>query len=411
MKKFKLFKSYLLIAVLAVLALSSCTKKDDPAIKNYDYFISAESKTSITKSQAAANFTILSPQASLIGSFLTYDVDVEKVTYKTTFQGQNIQASGLVCLPKAAGNYPILSFQNGTNTLHSDAPTEAYDNDIFSIIESVASMGFIVVVPDYIGFGASSQLVHPYLQAESSTQCILDMLRAAKEFASDDTILAKPSNDLFLFGYSQGGWATLELQKAIESNYSGEFNLVASSCGAGPYSLSEMNRYITSQTTYPTPYFLAYLLNAYTNYDLVSNPLSDFVQESYASKIPGLFDGEHEGGTINSELTPIMANFLTTEYRTEYDTNAKFAGLKSAFIANSIAAWNTTTPTHLYHGENDEVIPVSMSETMYADFKAKGADSKVTFTMIPDATHTTGIFPTGMETIKWFLSLKLGISF
>ncbi len=406
MKKIKRFRSYLLIIVFAGLSLSSCTKKDDPAITNYDYFISAESKTSITKSQAVTNFTILSPQAALISSLLTNDVDVQKITYKTTFQGQNIQASGLVCLPKAAGNYPILSFQNGTNTLHSEAPTEAFSNDIFSIIESVASMGFIVVVPDYIGFGASSQLVHPYLQAESSTQCILDMLRAAKEFASNDTILAKPTNKLFLFGYSQGGWATMELQKAIESNYSSEFNLVASSCGAGPYSLTYMNSYITSQTTYPTPYFLAYLLNAYTNYHLVTNPLSDFIQEPYASKVPGLFDGEHEGGTINSELTPTMANFLTSEYRTQYDTNAKFTGLKSAFLANSVSAWNTTTPTHLYHGENDEVVPLSMSQTMYADFKAKGADSKVTFTMIPGATHTTGIFPTGMQTILWFITLK-----
>jgi len=410
MKRVKQYAFNLLIIVFSGILLNSCSKKDTPVGPNYQYFISSENKLDITTQQAKTNlltFQVIIPQSSLLSAVVQKDVEVDKITYKTTFQDKNIQASGLVCLPKTAGNYPILCFQNGTNTEHSLAPTEDPTNELFQIMESVASMGFIVVMPDYIGFGASSNLPHPYLHAASTVQSILDMLRAVKEYGASDQLGAKPTNDLFIFGYSQGGWATLELQKAIETNYSSEFNLIASSCGAGPYSIEYMNQYITSQTDYPMPFFLAYLLNAYTTLGLIPNPLSDFIQAPYAAKIPGLFDGLHSGGSINAELTTTIANLLTPEFRTGYATNTKFAGIRTAFQANSIAAWNISTPTHLYHAANDVYIPVGMSQKMYADFKTLGVpDSKIELDVIPGYDHPTGVIPVGISTIVWFLSLK-----
>ena len=406
MKNFNPFRYFILILILAGLFLNSCNQNNDPVKPENKYFLSSELKSSITKQEAIANFTALAPEAAAIGAFIKTDIKVQSLTYRTSFQNNNIEASGLVCLPKTAGNYPVLSFQNGTNTLHSDAPSVAFNNDLYKIIESIATMGFIVVIPDYIGFGASSQLPHPYMDAKSTTQSILDMLRATKEYGTVDSIVAKPTKDLFIFGYSQGGWSTMELQKDIEKNYPSEFNLVASSCGAGPYSIEYLNNLIISQTQYPSPNFLAYVLNAYHTIGNFSNPLTDFFNEPYASSIPGLFDGLHSGGEINSQLTTNLINLLTPEYRNEFASNAKFAQARSAFIANSITAWNTTTPTHLYHGTNDEVVPYSMSEKMLADFQTAGATAKVTLIPIPDADHTSGIYSTGLQTILWFLGLK-----
>jgi len=413
MKNFKNLQFYLIIILFSGLFLNSCNKNNENEKPANEYFISTEVKSNITTQDALANFIKLSPDAAGIGFFLKSDVEVQKIVYKTTFKNKNIQASGLVCMPKTPGDYPIFSFQNGTNTLHSDAPSVAFGssfanyNDLYQVLASVASMGFIVVVPDYIGFGASSNQVHPYLNAASSTQCILDMLRATKELCNVDTIAAKPTNDLFLFGYSQGGWATMQLQKTIEKNYSSEFSLKASSCGAGPYSIEYMNEFIISQTTYPMPYFLTYLLNSYNSLELMTNPLSDFIQAPYAALIPSLYDGEHSGGAINSALTTKMADLLTPEYRTSYATSSKFTGIKAAFLANSIAAWPTTTPTKLYHGADDVFIPLSSSQKMLADFKTAGVtDSQMQLVIIPGTDHQTAIFPVGMQTILWFLTLK-----
>jgi len=406
MKNLKFYYFYLLLFVFAGLLLNSCEENNNPE-KQYENYISNELKIELTSQEAIANFTKVAPEAVALSPLIRYDVEVRKITYRTVFQDQNIQASGLVCFPKTAGNYPVLSFQNGTNTLHSEAPSVNDDNDLFSVMESITSMGFIVVIPDYIGFGASANLPHPYLDAKSSTQSILDLLRATNEYSSDDKIVAKPTKDLFIFGYSQGGWATMQLQKTIEKDYSSEFNLIASSCGAGPYSIEYMNKYIVDKTDYPMPYFLAYLLNSYVTIGAFTNPLSDFIQAPYAAKIPGLFDGKHSGSAINDELTTQMATLLTTEYRTGYDTNAKFASVRSVFISNSITAWNAKTPMKLFHGANDDYIPSEISTKMLADFKTAGvSDSQIQLVIIPDADHSTGVYPTGLQTILWFLSLK-----
>ena len=409
MKKLKLPFYYLLLVFATVFVLNSCDNKEpDPVKPANEYLVSADVVATITGDQAVGNFTKISPESGPgISLLIRSDVEVRKVIYKTTFQNKGILASGLVCLPKTPGNYPILSFQNGTNTLHSLAPSVAVGDDLYSIIESIAAMNFIVVIPDYIGFGASSQMPHPYLDAKSSTQSILDLIRAAKELGNDDLVVSKPTNDLFIFGYSQGGWATLALQKEIETNYATEFNLKASSCGAGPYSVEYLNSSILSLPEYPTPYFLAYVLNSYKAIGSISNPLTDFFNEPYGTKIPGLFDGKHTGGAINAELTSDLAELFTTEYRTTHETSASYSGLKSVLKANSIVAWNISTPTRLFHGDLDEVIPYPMSEKMLADFKLKGVpDSKIKLVKISGAGHTSGVYEAGLQTIIWFVGLK-----
>lgn len=406
MKKFRFHHIHLLLLVFAVLFLNSCKDNNTPEPTAYLNYISNELKLQITSQEAAANFIKVAPEAVAISPLIRFDVEVRKITYKTIFKDKSIQASGLVCIPKTAGNYPILSFQNGTNTLYSEAPSVNSGNDMFSVMESLTAMGFIVVIPDYIGFGASASLPHPYLDAKSSTQSILDMIRATKEYSTDDKVLAKPTKDLFIFGYSQGGWATMQLQKTIEKDYSSEFNLIASSCGAGPYSIEYMNKYIVDKTDYPMPYFLAYLLNSYVTIGAFTNPLSDFIQAPYAAKIPGLFDGKHSGGAINAELTTKMATFLTPEYRAGYATDAKYTGVRSAFLSNSVIAWKAKTPMKLFHGADDDLIPPGISQKMLADFKTAGmTDLQIQLVIIPNVGHTTGVYPAGMQTILWFLSL------
>jgi pimeloyl-ACP methyl ester carboxylesterase len=410
MKVFKLHRFYILLLISAGLMLHSCDKTDEPVTKVYEHFISNELKFSMTTLEAKTKLTTfesLFPETSSFGPRAQFDVEVYKVIYKTTFKEVKIMASGLVCMPKTAGNYPVLSFHNGTNTLHNDCPTENPKSMTLSIMESVASMGFIIVIPDYIGFGASSNMTHPYLQAEPTTQTILDMLRAVIEFGTVDEIVAKPTKDLYIFGYSQGGHATMLLQKTIEKNYSEEFNLIASSCAAGPYSIEYMNNWITAKTDYPMPYFLTYILNSYVSAGLITNPMSDLIQAPYAAKIPGLFDGKHSGNSINAQLTTKMADLLTPEYRTGFATNTKFAGVRSAFTANSVEPWLISTPTRLFHAANDEFIPVSLSQKMLADFKTKGvADSKIQLILIPGYDHPSGVIPVGLSTIQWFLDLK-----
>lgn len=397
------------IVLFIGLVLGACKDLNEPEVKSYSYIVSHTSIAQVSVDEikfklawAKSVFPDVGPFAALVKT----DIEVEKVIYTTTFLNKTINASGLVYMPKVAGNYPVLCFQNGTITLQSQAPSMNSESGVLSILESVASMGFIVVIPDYIGFGESKQYPHPFLHASSTIQSTLDMLRAVREYTTEEDKKVKSTSDLYIFGYSLGGWATLFLQKEIETKYAAEFNLRASACAAGPYSVEYMNQYITGLSDYSNPYFLAYLLNAYTAMRVVDNPLSDFVKEPYASRIPGLYDGLHSGGSINTNLTSCMADFLTEDYRTQYMTSSKFASFKKALSENSVdvSNWKVSTTTRLFHGAEDNVVPASMSQKIMQDFQAAGnTDEKVQLVIIPKAGHTDGIIPVGVATIQWFL--------
>ena len=345
------------------------------------------------------------PEMESIRERVEYGIQIYKITYYTTLQGESQVASGLVCVPMGEGPFPVISYQNGTNTLHSNAPSENPNRDLYLMLESVASTGFVIAIPDYIGFGSSDNSFHPYLHKESTVQTVVDMLRAIDELAENE-INVSISNDLYITGYSQGGWATMAVQKAIETEYSGEFNLKASACGSGPYDLSYINEYILSQSTYPMPYFTGYMFNSYENLGFLSTPIDSVFQEPYATKIPTLYDGTLSGEEINAELTTSVADLFTENYVMNYQTDTTFNSLRETLVENSVEAWATSTPTRIYHGTADDFVPAQVSQNIYQDFMQLGvSDNQVMMFPLPDLGHTEAIVPTGLASIQWFLEL------
>jgi predicted esterase len=346
------------------------------------------------------------PELKVITDNLKYGVEVYKITYKTKFDGKEVIASGMVAIPTTSGSYSILSYQNGTNTQNSNAPSVNPDYEMYQLIEFVASTGFIISMPDYLGFGASSGMFHPYYDKKSTVESITDMLWAVKEMANN-YMQVVPKNDLYIMGYSQGGWSTLQLQKYIEENYMSEFNLKASACGAGGYDVRFINDYILEQTDYPMPYYIGYMINSFVKLGDVTNPTTDIFKSPYSERILKLYDGKNSGDAINAQLTTKIADLFTAEYRSSVNTNVKFASVVSTLSKNSIAAWKTNIPTMILHGTADNYVPYKGSENLYKDFLAKGVSaSTVTFIPIPGADHGTGVIPSGVASLTWFIGLN-----
>lgn len=359
----------LLILLLPLLIMQSCRKDppEDPFADN-TYLVSSEIEMMRTKDNVLSVLNLVATQypaaADIIPDVIS-GVNVYSVTYNTEFQGEEVIASGLICAPTAPGSYPILSFQNGTNTLHSAAPTADPQNLGYQMIEYVASAGYVVIMPDYLGFGASSAMVHPYLHKESTVQAVLDMLRAVAEFDDDVAKDISVTTDCYLLGYSQGGWATMALLRAIDEDYSSEFTVKAASCGAGPYDLRYFNTEVTRLTEYPMPVFLGYIANAYTTYDLYQNELTDLFNSQYASVIPGLYDGQHSSEQINSQLTTSISGLFTAEYLSGAETDQKYLGIRNALRDNSINGWDCDVPLLLLHGTADTYVMPGISQSQY----------------------------------------------
>ncbi len=404
-----------LIFVFILSVFSSCDlfKSDDDKQPTDQYLVSYEKVASYLPAFIESILTGIGndfPGLTPIISEIEHGVTVYKISYITTFDGDDIIASGLVSIPTSAGEFPILSYQNGTNTEHSKAPSVNPDNELFLLLEFMASTGFVVTIPDYLGFGTSENMFHPYLDEESTVQSVLDMQRAVKEFVANylkDEIGVELNNDYYITGYSQGGWTTMQLQKAIETNYSEAFNLKASACAAGPYDLNYINEYVLDLEDYPMPYFLGYIFNSYYNLGRITTPIEDVFKAPFDTKVLTLYDGTKSGTEINDLLDTKISRLFTADYISGYSTDAKYASIKDMLTVNSITAWKATTPTLLIHGMEDTFIPVQVTSRIFQGFLNEGVGvDKIEMFPIPGATHQSAAIPAGIKAITWFLEIK-----
>lgn len=399
-KNFKRF-TYLLLFV----AVSAGCKKD----KTTPVPVPEPVATNLVSATPLKGFTSgdLKDMATKMGlknaASYKYDVDYVKVVYKTNYKGKEVNASGLLGIPKNTPAAPsIISAQHGTLFVDQAAPTNIANSvEAYSGLELLASAGFITAVPDYIGYGDTKDLQHPYYDQAYAASAVVDMLKATKAYLAKEKIAS--SNRLFLTGYSEGGYITMAAQKEIESNTAHGLTLTAVSAGAGAYDLPEMLKSVANATSYDEPGFLATLLISYNSIYEWSRPLSDFYQEPYATRLPGLLDGTKNRKEINDGLNKSTARLFEQNFFKNLKVDGQETKLKEALANNSFNSWTPKTQLRLFHGTKDEAVFISTTDLTYDRFVKAGA--KVAITRIPGTTHQGSFAPMLEQTLEWFNSL------
>ncbi|MBJ7313387.1 alpha/beta hydrolase family protein [Rugamonas sp. CCM 8940] len=170
-------------------------------------------------------------------------ITIHTLRYQTVGgHGEPTDASSVIMLPSGPdpacqGPRPVLLYAHGT-VLDKQFSMARLNGEARLVAAMFVAQGFIVVAPDYAGYGASSLPYHPYLNAEQQAGDMLDALRAAREVYAQLGVRAAPR--LFLSGYSQGGFVALATQRLIERDFAAEFPLVAVAGMSGPYALLQM---------------------------------------------------------------------------------------------------------------------------------------------------------------------------
>jgi pimeloyl-ACP methyl ester carboxylesterase len=398
---FKIQKS--VFSLLLVIAFIGCKKKDrtdEPVnpISN-SQIISVTATGSLTKEEMQARANSIG-FGTRLNTLINYSTDFFKIVYKTTYQGKTIEASGLIGLPKnGPANPSIISGQHETRIAHSSAPS-LFPNSS-SGYEILAAMGYVVVIPDYIGFGSSKSVFHPYYIREATAASVVDMIIASKEYLSKQKFAT--SNRLFMVGYSEGGYATLAAQREIETNTALGLTVTASAAGAGAFDLTTMLTEVSkSEQSYAASY-ITYLLQAYNTHYGWKRNLNTFFNDPYATTIPGLYNGEIDGPAISTKLTLSLKDLLNPTFRTDLATNGREATLKAALLANSFFDWYPKGMTRLYHGTEDEIVPYKSTQTTFDYFKSAGAPN-VLFKAV-SGTHVTASGNMMLDVLPWFISL------
>jgi len=409
------YMKWLLFLVITTVFISGCKKDDplppEPEPTNYEAYVSHKYVTTYSADvirSMYSNLQLSYPDAAPLIEKVKYGVNVYEVTYKTPFQGNQVEASGLLCIPlsKNGGSFPMISFQNGTNTAHADAPTVNISNLLFQYLHATASMGYLMVIPDYLGFGVSEQIFHPYLHKKSTVASIENLITAVSEMTADSLVTAKWDKTLYLMGYSQGGWSTLCTTYDINKVNSLPFKVKASVCGAGPYSLSIVQNFMFEKVTYPMPVYMAYSGLSYHQLGLITNPLTDYFNEPYASNLSTYFNGQYNGSEINQRLNDTVGVLIASSFLNGINNDPTYEDFRNAMTDNSIAGWNTDIPIRFYHGTADNYVPPATSEQVYQEFENAGAGDKVAYFTLEGLNHSTGAVPTILGGLLWFNQME-----
>lgn len=234
----------------------------------------------------------------------SFAVQYVTIVYQTIDPyGNSSMASGGLFIPVATSSLPILSLQHGTEVKRENVASTSPLSSVEATTGLLTgSMGYVTAVPDYIGFGVSTAK-HPYIHAGSLSTEVIDFLRAVKTYCEQNNISL--NDQLFLTGYSEGGYVSLATQKEIEQNYSGEFQITAVAPLAGPYDLAGTLLDGFQKKSYPEPAYIAFLFSAY-NEIYGWNRLDDIFTAPYASQVNELFNGSN---TWVEVVIPLLVNY------------------------------------------------------------------------------------------------------
>ena len=296
---------------------------------------------------------VRAPDNKLYPATPLYAVTSYRLTYVTKDgQGRDIVASGLVSVPvKTTGSRsPVISYQHGSIFKDADAPS---NNVVASEPTAVmASLGFIVVAADYVGFGASRGAPHPYLLSAPTASAVVDLLTAAKTWRKRNSVA--DNGQLFLVGYSEGGYATMAAHRALQAANSPHLVQLAGAVpGAGPYHLG-----VTLD---------ALLDRVRDEYPLLGGLLS-----------PGLL--RYLGSDLRNEVRRLLMKALIPD-----DADVTF---QSTFVDNYLADddfaierdsnvhdWTPALPVRMYHGRDDQTVPYAAATRTLQTMQARGANT------------------------------------
>lgn len=350
----------------------SCGSSDEDPRGEFDgasYITSATFLETTSSSTLQAIAGTIPGFSSLTNSISFHDVDAYKITYQTkSVTGETISASGLLMHPLNDNSPPLLSYQHGTLYSTQDSPSNFNASTSEVLITLVmAGAGYAVILPDYIGYGESSSELHPYEHGESLASASFDMLMASKEFFESRNISL--AQELFITGYSEGGYATMALHEYIEAN--SNLTVTMSAPAAGAYNKTAFTQSIiasNNELSFLTNYL--WVLDTYNRVYNLNRPWSEYVIEPYATALNNVSNSmliEDVDVALNPQV------LFQQIFRNDILTGADLDFL-TALTDNDRFSWTPKGPITLYHGSEDDFVLPLNSRTAYDALMANGAD-------------------------------------
>lgn len=388
----------ILLFAFSVVFVTSC-ESDDVQVQEKQYLISSELVGTLEKETFKETISpILGEEGSAVLLFVQSGIEQYKISYETTdVYGNTVVASGAVLIPTdITENLAMASLHHGTLFNEADAPSYFKFETETTLASFMASTGIIIGMPDYIGYGDSKTLDHPYEHYKGLGEPGADFVQAMVEFVKEQELAW--NNVLMLGGYSEGGYAAMATHKWIEDNMSNALDVKISVCGAGAYNKTAtfeklLNEGGSSALANNRSYI--WVLRTYNEIYGLNRPMSYYFKEPYASEI--------ENNGLEAVIEKSLKETATDLFKDDVN-NGNFPEFISAVADNDIFDWKPQGKVRLYHGTADDYVPFVNSETAYNAMLNNGAD--VQLIPVEGGTHGTTIQSYFLGVLQEFSSNK-----
>ena len=248
------------------------------------------------------------------------DVHVFHIEYNTVGgDNESTTASGALMVPGGTGPTcqgarPIVLYAHGTSTEHNfniaDLTNQQNAEGIL-LAAFFAARGYIVVAPNYAGYDTSMLTYHPFLVAAQQSKDMIDALTAARSALSTNSRVSD-NGQLFITGYSQGGYVAMATHRAMQA---AGMTVTASAPMSGPYALAAfVDAEFEGEVSGGAPVVATLLLTGYQkSYGNIYASASDVFASQYAPTIDTLFPSTMSRSQIYAAgLLPQTALFDST---------------------------------------------------------------------------------------------------
>jgi hypothetical protein len=279
-----------------------------------------------------------------------YDVHIYDVTYLSCWHdGSEVVVSGLYFVPQQVEkDLPVLVYHHGTKMVKGREDEIKKETNLAL---GYAVDGYAVLMPDYFGLGHGERF-HIYQLYKPLAQTTIDFLFAMEQL--NHTLKVRTNGQLFLTGYSEGGYAALATNKLIQEKYSNHFKVTATAANAGAYDMLGVQSHAMFKP-YHRPQFLPYLLMGINEvYNIVPDVLAMY-KPPYDSLVNYYFDGYHSHDELTELFPKIPIEMLHDTFVNLY-LNDKDWIFHRAIEENTISNWKPENPVQFCHCKGDETV-------------------------------------------------------
>ncbi len=243
------------------------------------------------------------------------------------------------------------------------AATQAPSRGGIEFPTGAALTNFIIVAPDYYGFGITEKEPQAYCISRANGRASLDAYLAAKRMIEDLSV--KKGNDFVVVGYSEGAQTTMAVLREISERHP-EIKVKRAFAGDGPYDINSMTDAITKGQS-EMPSTVCNGLWAYNHFFQLGYDIHDYLKDPVAKNFDKWFlSKKYKRLALDEELIKTKkTSDIVTDAVLDPSSTLRHR-FKEAFNQDALTSGWTPRKDFdimLYHDTEDDVVPV---ENFYA---------------------------------------------